>query len=229
MFMRKTFLVVLMLSAAVYGISAQTVTTTEAGVIRELSGKVELKHAGASAFVNARVGDEIAQDTIISTGFKSSAILTVGSSTITVWPLTRLSLAEIQMSADTENLNVNLQAGKVKVDVKPPAGLRANYKVQNPMAVASVRGTSFEFDMYNITVKEGRVSFSGASGLATMVSTGGANFIGTNREPVPISNIIEGTLVPSSPVGTAPAETLTQTSSPVAGNGSVFIQYPNNQ
>jgi hypothetical protein len=227
--MKKTFLVVLILYAAVYGIFAQTATTEEysssieVGVIRELSGNVELKPAGTLAFIAAKIGDEIAQDTIISTGFKSSAILAVGRSLITVWPLTRLSLADIQSSTSAENLNVDLQAGKIRVDVKPPSGIKANYKVQSPMAVSSVRGTSFEFDTINLTVNEGKVAFSGSSGLASVVSAGGVNSIGTNREPAHISSIIEGSLVPSTPVGTAPAETLTQPSTPIAGDLSIYI------
>jgi hypothetical protein len=173
--MKKTLLVVLMMFAVLYGISAQNAAST--GVIKELTGQVELKAAGRSAFATARSGDKIAQDTVVSTGFKSTAVIEVGSSVITVRPLTRLSLAEIQSSAGTENLNVNLQTGRVRVDVKPPAGTKANTSVQGPSATASVRGTSFEFDTVTLTVYEGKVAFSGASGPAEMVIAGETNSI----------------------------------------------------
>jgi hypothetical protein len=134
----KKFILVTLLTFTAIAAYSQT------GVIREMTGEVELKHAGASAFVPAQVGSEISRDTIVSTGFRSTAIIAAGSAVITVRPLTRLSFAEISSSADTENLNVNLQAGRVRVDVKPPAGTRASATFRGPTATASVRGTSFE-------------------------------------------------------------------------------------
>jgi hypothetical protein len=175
--MKKALAFVVVLGAVVYGISAQTASPAGVGVIQELTGQVELKAAGKSTFIAGKIGDKIAQDTIISTGFKSSAVIAVGSSVITVQPLTRLSLAEIQSSGGTENLNVNLQTGRIRVDVKPPAGTKANTSVQGPSATASVRGTSFEFDTVRLSVREGTVAFSGASGPAEMVSAGNTSSI----------------------------------------------------
>jgi hypothetical protein len=182
--MKKTLAFMLMLSAIAYGISAQATSSTETGVIKELTGQVELKLAGKTAFTAAHTGDKVTQDTIISTGFKSTAVIVVGSSVITVRPLTRLSLAEIQSSAGTETLNVNLQAGRVRVDVKPPAGTKANTTVQGPSATASVRGTSFEFDTVKLSVNEGKVAFSGTSGPAAMVIAGETNSVEEAEAPV---------------------------------------------
>jgi hypothetical protein len=176
--MKKALVFMVLLLAIVYGISAQ------AGTIKELTGEVELKAAGKSAFTTARAGDKVARDTIISTGFKSTAVIEVGSSVITVRPLTRLSLAEIQSSAGTDTLNVSLQTGRVRVDVKPPAGTKANTTVQGPSATASVRGTSFDFDTVKLTVNEGRVAFRGASGPATMVNAGETNSVEEGESPV---------------------------------------------
>jgi hypothetical protein len=218
--MKKTFCIVLMFFATVCVIFAQN------GIIRELSGEVELKTAGATAFVAASAGDEVAPNTIVSTGFKATAVIAVGSSVITVRPLTRLSLAEIQSSAGAENLNVNLQTGRVRVDVNPPAGSRANTTVQGPSATASVRGTSFEFDTVNLRVSQGRVAFSGASGLVTMVNAGGANSIGTEGEPVNPTGV-EASLLPPPPVGMP--DTLTQPSPPPFGEKNVHFNYPPKQ
>lgn len=129
------------------------------GTIREMTGLVELKHAGASDFTAARTGEALARDTLISTGFRSNAIVEVGSSLITVRPLTRLSIAELISSSGSETINVSLQTGRVRVDVKPPAGTKTNFTVTAPTATASVRGTSFEFDTHTLTVHEGRVAF----------------------------------------------------------------------
>jgi hypothetical protein len=154
------------------------------GVIRDISGEVELKRAGASVFIPAKKGDTVAVDTIVSTGFRSSAIIEVGSSTIAVRPLTRLSLAEIQSASDTETLNMNLQTGRVRVDVKPAAGTRTNFTVQSPSATASVRGTSFEFDTCSLKVSEGSVAFQGSRGFVILVPAGMASSIDADERAV---------------------------------------------
>jgi len=199
--MKKTFFAILLSAAAAAGVFAQN------GVIRELTGDVEIKRSGAAAFTAAKTGDAVARDTIVSTGFKSTAVITVGSSTITVRPLTRLSLAEIQSASESENVNVSLQTGRVKVDVKPPAGTKANFTVQSTTASASVRGTSFEFDTVNLRVNEGTVSFGGVSGTpAVMVQEGGSSFIGTDGNAVSPVEISDASLMPPAPVGAdAPA------------------------
>jgi len=194
--MKKIIFIVLISSIAVFTIYSQS------GKIRELSGEVEIKIAGAAAFVPAQVGSVVAQDTIVSTGFKSTAIIEVGSNVITVRPLTRLSLSEIQSSADAETLNINLQAGRIRVDVKPPAGTKANTTVQSPSATASVRGTSFDMDIKNLAVNEGRVAWGGADGIAVSVNPGKLTTInseGNAESPVVVTT---SSVLPPSPVGT---------------------------
>jgi hypothetical protein len=176
------------------------------GVIRTLTGNVELKHAGTSVYVSASVGDTVASSTIISTGFRSTATIVVGSSVITVQPITRLSFVEILTIHNTENVRVNLQAGRVKVDVKPPAGTRANLSVQSPAAVASVRGTNFEMDAETLIVSEGRIIYNGTAGPAVIVTGGNSSYIhidGTSFKP---SEVVEASFAPASPIGVPPIE-----------------------
>jgi len=154
------------------------------GVIKELTGEVELKRAGNPAFVKARTGDTVVSDTIISTGFKSTAVIEVGSSTIAVRPLTCLSLSEIQSISNTENVNVKLQTGRIKVDVKPPAGTKTNFNVQSPSSTASVRGTSFDFDTCNLKVREGMVAFKGNNGKLIMIPAGMASSVSADEKAV---------------------------------------------
>jgi hypothetical protein len=180
-------------------------------VIKELSGDVQLKLAGATAFVAAGAGAQVARDTIVSTGFRSTAIIAIGNSVITVQPLTRLSLAEIQSSQESETVNINLQSGKVRVEVNPPAGTRANFGVQTPSATASVRGTSFEVDADSITVFEGTVTYSGTSGTAAMVNIGGTSFVQKDGRPADPVSIAADTILPSAPVGSLGAPTGTDT------------------
>jgi hypothetical protein len=163
--MKKIIQAIFLLFAGI-GVFAQS------GVIKELSGTVELKPSGASSFVAANSGDLVREDTLISTGFKSTALVELGSAIIVVRPLTRLTLTEIRSTSGTETLNVNLQAGRVRVDVNPPAGLRASMTVQSPSATASVRGTSFELDVKGIYVLEGVVSYQGIRGSPVNVYAG---------------------------------------------------------
>jgi hypothetical protein len=218
--MKKTFIAVLLSAVSAAGVFGQN------GVIRELTGEVEIKRAGASSFTAAKAGDAVARDTIVSTGFKSTAVITVGSSTITVRPLTRLSLAEIQSASDAENVNVNLQTGKVKIDVKPPAGTRANLTVQSTTASASVRGTSFEFDTVNLSVHEGAVSFGSVSSTPNvMVQAGGSSFVGTDGNAVRPSEISADALLPSAPVGTDALTDSPVTTPPSTGQITVTPTY----
>jgi hypothetical protein len=170
------------------------------GVIRELTGEVELKHAGATAFVRANAGDTVAPSTIVSTGFRSTTIIAVGNSVITVQPLTRLSLAEIQTAGNAENVRLDLQAGRVRVDVNPPAGTQANFSVQTPSATASVRGTSFEMDAETITVHTGRVIYTGTAGTAAIVTGGNAGSVNMDGTPANPVEIAEASLEPPPPV-----------------------------
>jgi len=213
--MKKIIVLVFLTAFFVTGIFAQ------AGIIREVTGEVEIKPAGAAAFVPATAGTAVNRNTIISTGFRSTAVIAIGSSNITVRPLTRLSLAEIQSSANTESVNVNLQAGRVRVEVSPPAGTRANFTVQSPSATASVRGTSFDFDTVNLNVHEGKVVFGGTSGPATLVNGGFFTFVGSDGTAENPAEVTSSSTAPPAPVG-GTSETTTQ--SPTAGSGDLSIE-----
>ena len=176
------------------------------GILRELSGNVELKSAGASSFVAANVGDQVAQDTIISTGFKSTALVEIGSTLIAVRPLTRLTLTEVSSSVGAETLNVNLAAGRVKVDVNPPAGTRASTSVTSPSATASVRGTSLLVDLLNCKTLEGTVDCKQANGMYSyMVSAGLIATVGSDGKIVdPVMSYMSN-LKPKLPSGSGVA------------------------
>jgi len=181
--MKRGLFFLLLMTVTVLCVFSQN-TKRITGVIRELAGEVELKRTETSAFIKAKAGDTVAADTVISTGFKSTAIIDIGGSSITVRPLTRLSLAEIQSVSDTEMLNVKLQTGRIKVDVKPPAGTKANCTIQSPSATASVRGTSFEFDTFNLKVYEGGVAFKGGKGMSILVPAGMVSSIDSDNKAV---------------------------------------------
>ncbi|MCL2043373.1 MAG: FecR family protein [Treponema sp.] len=195
------------------------------GVIRELSGTVEIKAPGSTDFTPASMGSQISPNTVISTAFNSSALIAVGSTLLTVRPLTRLTLTEIQAAAGSETLNVNLQAGRVRVDVNPPAGTRATMQVSSPNATASVRGTSFEFDTRNIHVHSGSVSFTGNHGRVMRVNAGYRSRIerdGTAAHPLDTK---AAELQPPPPPGTDSTAGNTGDSSSSPGTFFITIVY----
>lgn len=198
------------------------------GVIREMTGEVELKRAGSSNFVKASAGDAVMQNTIVSTGFRSTAIIVVGSSVITVRPLTRLSLAEIQTAQNSEKVNVNLQSGRVKVDVKPPSGTRASLSVQSPSATASVRGTEFEMDVDRMNVISGKVIYKGTNGTAVIVTGGNASLINKDSSSANPSDIAVQSLAPNSPAGTSAPAIVSQTAENPSGNLLITVDYGEN-
>jgi len=181
--MKKAVFVFLLIGTATLGFAQKA-------VIKDLTGTVELKLSGSSDFIPASVGAEVAQNTIISTGFKSTALVQAGSAVITVRPLTRLTFTEIQALQETENLSMNLQTGRVRVDVNPPAGAKASLSISSPTATASVRGTSFEFDTRNLRVNSGTVAFMGKWGYQVTVQEGRTSVVtasGTASAPQVVS------------------------------------------
>ena len=213
--MKNKIIMMMMILFAVSGAFAQQAT------IRDLSGTVEIMRPGSQAWAAASKGQALTNDTTISTGFRSTALIAAGSSLITVRPLTRLTLSELIASAGTETLNVSLQAGRVRVDVSPPAGTRASMNVRGPTATASVRGTVFEFDGSNLTVIEGTVEFTGSSGPGVLIDAGRRSFTdeATGRAEPP-SGLVIAELRPESPVGSDPVLPVNK---PDGGGVGLFI------
>ncbi|MDR1238677.1 MAG: FecR domain-containing protein [Treponema sp.] len=159
--------------------------------IQEIRGTVEVKEPGSSVWTAATLGQGLTQDSQISTGFKSSALIKLGDATILAKPLTRLSLAEIQTLAETERVDVQLRAGRVRAEVNPPAGRTVSFNLRGPTATASVRGTAFEFDTINLQVNEGVVHFSGSDNTAVYVRAGqsSAAASATGQTAVPVETV----------------------------------------
>jgi len=203
--MKRTFFTfVLMLAAMSAAKSAANSAFAQNGVIKELTGTVELKSAGSATFAAAKAGDAVNQDTVVSTGLKSTALIEVGGTVITVRPLTRLTLTEIRASSESETLNMSLQSGRVRVDVKPPAGAKASTTISSPSATASVRGTSFELDARNLYVISGNVLFKGTRGAYTLITTWSESATdqgGAAVNPLAFGN---AAYLPKKPVGTQP-------------------------
>ncbi len=144
-----------------------------AAVLKTVTGKVEIKAPGKA----------LTKDTAISTGFRSVAVVTLGGSTLTVKPLTRLTLEEIVRQEGSEQVKVYLLAGRVRAEVKPPAGGKTDFSVKSPTATASVRGTGFSFDGWNLDVAEGGVLFTGPGGQEYQVRAGEFSLLDAEGKP----------------------------------------------
>jgi hypothetical protein len=181
---------------------ARSLQAQESAFFREINGTVEIKAPGSTLWTNAAAGDRIEKNTLVSTGFKSTAIIVFGDSLITVRPVTRLSLEEIAREQNNEQVNLFLHTGRVRADVKPPAGGSSNFTVRSPIATASVRGTSFEFDTEHLRVDEGRVQYSLDNGRQVYVGGGGISYVDepTNTVVSPFDAAAE-LLTPALPTG----------------------------
>ena len=146
--------------------------------IVELSGTVELQAAGAQEWQAASVGDTIGNNTVISTGLRSSALISLGSASLNVGPLTVLTLEELVQGAGSEEANLFLRTGRVRADVTPPAGVQADFTVRSPTTTASVRGTSFSFNGRRLAVHSGGVRLSSnINGQQVVVSSNQHSYI----------------------------------------------------
>lgn len=110
------------------------------GVVIDVLGKVE-KQSGNS-WVELKKGDVLVPGDIISTGFKSEAVISIGESKITVRALTRMTIEQLYEKNQNHVSSVYLDVGSVSADVKPVENKRVGFTVKTPAVTASVRGTA---------------------------------------------------------------------------------------
>jgi hypothetical protein len=149
-----------------------TLVYGQTAVLRNMSGTVEIKAPNSSEWKPAVQGQQLEKTMVISTGFKSIALIALGTTTITFRALTRLTLEEIIQSQGSEEVKLYLETGRVRANVRPPVGGRANVQVRSPTATASVRGTSFDFDGTSLSVDEGRVHVASGDHTGVYVDAG---------------------------------------------------------
>jgi hypothetical protein len=143
----------------------------QSAVLKDFMGTVEVRVPGGQ-WAPASLGMVLEKNASISTGFKSSAVLGLGNSTITVRPLTRLTLEELINNQGDETVRLSLRTGRVRAEVAPPAGGKTNFTIRSAQATASVRGTEFEFEKDSIYVTSGNVVFGDQGGTEVTVRAG---------------------------------------------------------
>jgi hypothetical protein len=140
-------------------------------VLKEFKGKVEIK-AGGGEWQPVTAGMKFDTGASISTGFSSTALLDLGTSTLKVAPLTRMQLVELIARQGSVSTTLALKVGRVNAEVKSAPGLRQDFTLKGPQATAAVRGTEFEFDGVSVKVINGLVFFTNTQGQGRGVGAG---------------------------------------------------------
>jgi hypothetical protein len=124
-----------------------------------------------------------------------------------------------------EDIELELRAGRVRVEVAPPSSGKVDFRIRNPTATASVRGTGFDFDAMSLTVYTGTVVFTDHNNAAVITPAGKSVVIDKQgRTSAPVSAEARRTAqvnagaaaVVSAPAASGP------TSPVVAGPGGVI-------
>ena len=195
--MKKLAFFILMI-ALVLPVCAQNAT------VERVSGKVEyLRSGGRWAAVS--VGDTIPIGATISTGFRSSAVLMIAGSEITVMALTRMSIENLAETNDSISTSLNLRTGKVRASVRSTRGKSTIFTLRSPVSTAAVRGTEFVFDGYRLEVIEGIVTFFNKVNEAVSVQAGNASETSGDGTPSdPQDNQQNNATITTDPPGTQP-------------------------
>ncbi|MCF7929691.1 MAG: FecR domain-containing protein [Spirochaetales bacterium] len=150
--------------------------------VGEVNGKVEVKNPGGS-WQAARPGMSLASGSMISTGFGGSAVLRIENSELNVKQLTRLSLDELIKRSDKLSSTLELRVGKVDANVRSAEGLRHDFTLKSSVSTAAVRGTSFSYDGYSLSVSDGTVVYSDNKGRGRSYSGGQSGRMTTPGAP----------------------------------------------
>ena len=128
---KKTFSAVLSALILTAGASAFDITFTK------VTGKVEF--LDGNEWVQAEEGDVVDEGTVVSTGYKSGAVLQAKSAIMEIGPMTRITLEQLTEVNGKENTSLFIDSGTIQTQVE--SGNK--FKVRSAVATASVRGTGF--------------------------------------------------------------------------------------
>lgn len=108
-----------------------------------VKGKVEVLKD--SKWEPVTIGQEIAENSVLSTGFNSEARIQYKGTVMGLGPLTRITLEKLAETGKKEIVNVYLNTGSVRSKVTHPRDKRVSQTVRNAISVCSVRGTDYVF------------------------------------------------------------------------------------
>lgn len=141
-------------------------------IVKSVTGKVEYSTNG-STWNDLKENMTLAKGSLISTSFKSTAVIAINDSLVHVKPLSRMSLDELTKTQGEVQTDLYLVSGKVQVEVKPRTKNEViTFNVKSAVATASVRGTGFIFDGTSLLVNHGKVSLQARNGFERSVYGG---------------------------------------------------------
>jgi hypothetical protein len=114
-------------------------------VVKEFSGKVEVKAPGRD-WRPVALNMPVAMGATVSTGFASRLVLAIGETQVSVQPLTRIVVQQLVKNGSTNTTALTLRVGKVNVAVKAASGEKNDFRIRGPASTAAVRGTEFSYD-----------------------------------------------------------------------------------
>ncbi len=124
-----------------------------------IKGKVEVSKDNRDSWIPLKVGDQLSESDVISTGFQSEVKIEFSGSIMTLGAVTRITLEKLAESTSKDDVSLYLKTGVVRSKVTHPAEKRVSYTIKTPIAVASVRGTDFMVTADgHVTCNEGAVA-----------------------------------------------------------------------
>lgn len=135
-----------------------------------IEGKVEILEGGM--WIPVEEGDIIQErGAVISTGFKSNAVVSVKETNFTLGPLTRITIENMVAMENKDSIQIYIDSGSLKANVSSSDGRKVGFKVRSAVATASVRGTEFKVTSSGrLSVTQGLVSFGGPEASSAEVA-----------------------------------------------------------
>ena len=135
-----------------------------------IEGKVEILEGGM--WIPVEEGDIIQErGAVISTGFKSNAVVSVKETNFTLGPLTRITIENMVAMENKDSTQIYIDSGSLKANVSSSDGRKVGFKVRSAVATASVRGTEFKVTSSGrLSVTQGLVSFGGPEASSAEVA-----------------------------------------------------------
>ena len=91
-------------------------------------------------------GMQLKEGTKISTGVRSSVVLRLNRSTVTVRALSMMKVYEDSASAGSSSTRIGLRRGNLRAEVTKGKKVKTIFRIATPVATSSVRGTIEEAD-----------------------------------------------------------------------------------
>src|SRR5574344_1270439 len=123
-----------------------------------VKGKVEVQNG--TTWTAVKSGDPVSKGQVISTGFKSQAVIQFKGSVFTLAPLTRMTLEQLADTPEKDDTQLFLDTGSVSASVKKTENKRVQITVRGSVATASVRGTEITTDaLGHLSCTEGSTAY----------------------------------------------------------------------